>query len=70
MEGEPWKVLNTEFERKETLYNCCPELYVDVSFKVTATRRGAAYHSLITVPLFGKQSTVGSSNQRLGPMDS
>ncbi|KAK3917242.1 Neuronal acetylcholine receptor subunit alpha-6 [Frankliniella fusca] len=51
IESEPWKVLNTEFERKETKYNCCPEMYVDVGFKVTVSRRGAAYHTVITAPL-------------------
>ncbi|XP_052123849.1 neuronal acetylcholine receptor subunit alpha-2-like [Frankliniella occidentalis] len=51
IETEPWMVLSTEFERKETKYDCCPEMYVDVSFKLTASRRGAAYHTVITAPL-------------------
>ncbi|KAJ1528529.1 hypothetical protein ONE63_006935 [Megalurothrips usitatus] len=52
VEGEPWAVLDTTFERKETMYTCCPESYVDVSFSVTVQRRGSAYHTVLTAPLF------------------
>ncbi|XP_034256978.1 acetylcholine receptor subunit alpha-type acr-16-like [Thrips palmi] len=51
VQGSTWGVVKTAFERKETLYACCPEWYVDVSFTVTATRMGAAYHQVIAAPV-------------------
>jgi hypothetical protein len=50
MEATEWEILSGTAERHTKKYDCCDELYPDVTFKLKFRRRSAVFKAIAVVP--------------------